>query len=99
MTTWLFESIMLICFGFSWPLSIAKTLRTRIVRGKSPAFMLLIITGYASGILHKHLNPPAPQARPLAHLIIYLYLLNLILVTLDLLLYLKYRNTPPDPSA
>ncbi len=97
MTTWFFESIMLLCFGFSWPLSIAKTLRTRIVRGKSPAFMLLIITGYTAGILHKLLNPLPPDARPLAHLIIYLYILNLILVILDLLLYLKYRDRPPCP--
>ena len=37
-----FEATMLICFGVSWPVSIAKALRTKEVAGKSPWFMILI---------------------------------------------------------
>ena len=38
-----FEAGMLICFGISWPMSIAK----------SPLFMGIVDLGYVSGILHK----------------------------------------------
>jgi len=44
---------MLLCFGASWPISITKSLRTRVVAGKSPAFMAVIGSGYLSGIVHK----------------------------------------------
>lgn len=98
MQNWIFEAIMLICFGFSWPVSIAKTLRTRVVRGKSPAFMLLIITGYAAGVIHKLLNPPSAEAGTLAHAVVYLYLFNLILVATDLFLYLRFRTQEPSCS-
>ena len=92
MTRCLFESIMLLCFGASWPFSIAKALRTRQVRGKSPVFMALILAGYAAGIAHKILNPPAAGAPGLAAYVVWLYALNFLLVFADLGLYLKYRK-------
>jgi hypothetical protein len=91
MTLYIFESMMLLCFGSSWPFSIAKVLRTRQVGGKSPVFMLLIIAGYAAGITHKLLNPPV-NAQGLAVYVVWLYALNLMLVTTDLCLYLKFRK-------
>ena len=30
-----FEVIMLVCFGLSWPFNIAKSLRSRTAKGKS----------------------------------------------------------------
>jgi len=47
----IFEVLMLVCFGLSWPISIAKALRTEKVAGKSPVFMGVICLGYLSGIL------------------------------------------------
>lgn len=44
---------MLICFGSSWPLAVAKTSRTKVVLGKSPVFLILIFIGYLSGIFYK----------------------------------------------
>lgn len=41
----LFEFLMLCCFGFSWPFSIAKSLRSKSGKGKSLGFMLLIEGG------------------------------------------------------
>ena len=82
---------MLVCFGASWPFSIAKALRTRRVSGKSPVFMFLIIAGYAAGILHKFLNPPSPDAPGLAAYVIGLYAVNFLLVSIDLGLYFKFR--------
>lgn len=80
----LFEAIMLVCFGFSWPVSIAKALRTKNVSGKSPWFMVLISLGYTSGIIHKLLNDP--------NWVIFLYGLNLLMVLTDFSLYLRYSR-------
>jgi len=79
-----FEAIMLVCFGLSWPISIAKSLRTKIVTGKSPLFMIILIIGYTSGLIHKLLFS--------FDWITFLYILNLILVSIDLSLYYKYKN-------
>ncbi len=92
MQTYLFEALMLICFGLSWPLSIYKSLRTRFVRGKSPLFMSFVIVGYVSGVIHKLLNPPAAGASALARYVILLYALNFAMVTFDLILYYRFRN-------
>ena len=51
-----FEFLMLVCFGFSWPFAIAKSLRSRSTKGKSLMFMLLVELGYVFGIVHKVLN-------------------------------------------
>ncbi|MCX7726674.1 MAG: hypothetical protein N2053_07470 [Chitinispirillaceae bacterium] len=80
----IFEIIMLLCFGTSWPISIAKSLRTHIVAGKSPLFMTIVIIGYASGILHKLFFS--------RDWVIFLYFFNLFMVVFDLLLYFKFSK-------
>lgn len=88
-----FEAIMLLCFGLSWPASIAKALRTRHVEGKSPLFMTLILIGYLSGMLHKLLYS--------LNWILALYALNFAMVAVDLWLYYRYRPRPgahPSPG-
>lgn len=79
-----FEALMMICFGVSWPISIYKSWRTKKVSGKSPVFMIVIIIGYASGVVHKILYS--------MDWVIYLYLLNMVMVSLDLLLYFRYSG-------
>ena len=81
-----FEALMLVCFGLSWPVSIAKAARTRVVAGKSPLFMAIVMLGYASGIAHKLVNAP--------DWVTALYALNLVLVGVDLALYYRYRAKP-----
>jgi hypothetical protein len=78
----IFEAFMLLCFGVSWPLSIAKALRTKVVEGKSPLFMTVIGIGYLSGIIHKVLFS--------FDWIILLYALNMTMVAIDLGLYFRY---------
>ncbi len=92
MTGWIFEALMLVAFGCSWPASILKSLRTRFVRGKSPAFMFIVISGYICGITHKLLNPPPPDAGFLASGVLWLYVGVLILVSTDLTLYFLFRK-------
>lgn len=78
----IFEALMLICFGVSWPVSIIKSIRTRVVKGKSPLFMIILSVGYTSGLAHKFLYS--------LDWITALYALNLILVLTDLTLYYRY---------
>ena len=79
-----FEIGMLLCFGVSWPISIAKSLRTHVVAGKSPWFMAIVSLGYLSGILHKVLYHP--------DWVVALYVLNMLMVLTDLALYLRYSR-------
>jgi hypothetical protein len=78
----IFEVLMLVCFGISWPLSIAKALRTKVVAGKSPVFMGIVIVGYMCGITHKSIYS--------RDWVIFLYIFNMIMVTIDMALYFKY---------
>ena len=78
----IFEALMLICFGMSWPISIAKSIRTKVVAGKSRLFMVIVIIGYICGIIHKVLYS--------ADWVIWLYAANLLMVLTDLILYFRY---------
>ena len=78
----IWEVLFLLCFAVSWPISIAKSLRTKVVIGKSPIFMGLIILGYIFGIVHKLLYNP--------DIVTWLYVFNATLVAIDLALYFTY---------
>ena len=80
------EAVMLICFGISWPISIAKTVRTKIVAGKSPLFMGIVCVGYACGIAHKVLHA--------FDWVTILYAVNLLMVIVDMSLYFYYASKP-----
>jgi len=75
---------MLICFGLGWPVSILKSLRTKVVTGKSPLFLAIVWLGYLSGIIHKIVYA--------LDLVIIFYILNFVMVSIDLLLYFYYSN-------
>lgn len=83
------EAGMLICFGLSWPVDILKQLRTRRTEGKSLAFMTLIVVGYVLGVGAKLVC--ASRACEPVKPTIWLYALNALLVTIDILLYLRFR--------
>ena len=78
----IFEAIMLICFGAAWPLNIYKSIKTRSAVGKSVFFLLVVMLGYVAGITHKLLYS--------RDIVMVLYIINLIMVTIDTVLY--YRN-------
>jgi len=78
-----FEVAMLVCFGAAWPVSIYKSLKTRAVAGKSLFFLIIVLVGYMAGVLHKlifHYD-----------VVIFLYLLNALMVSVDIVLYLRNR--------
>lgn len=74
-----FEIGMLVCFGFAWPTSIYKSIKSKSVEGKSVLFMYIIMTGYLFGMIHKIVYN--------LDFVIVLYAINFIMVFIDLLLY------------
>jgi formate hydrogenlyase subunit 3/multisubunit Na+/H+ antiporter MnhD subunit len=78
------EALMVVCFGISWPLSIYKSWNSQSTKGKSGIFLGFIILGYLAGIISKLL------ANNITY-VFYFYLVNLVMVTADLLLF--FRNT------
>ena len=78
----IFEFLMLFCFGFSWPFSILKSIRSKSTKGKSLLFMVLIELGYIFGIIHKAFYN--------YNWVIWMYLVLFCLVAVDLVLY--WRN-------
>ena len=73
--------MMLVCFGFSWPFSILKSIRSRSTKGKSLVFMLLVLCGYIFGLIHKLLYS--------RDWVIWAYAAAMLLVVIDLLLYVR----------
>ena len=53
----IFEIIMVVLFGCSWPLNVMKSWRVRTTKGKSLMFLLFILIGYIFGIASKFINP------------------------------------------
>jgi hypothetical protein len=80
----IFEALMLLAFGASWPFSIAKSLRTRQVAGQSAIFLCIVFLGYLSGIVHKLLFS--------RDWIMVLYITNACMVAFDLMLYLRFSR-------
>jgi len=89
-----FEAGMLVCFGVAWPVDIYKTLKVRHTAGKSVRFMSLIFLGYLSGVAAKVIRADGglPEA------VTWLYVLNALLVGLDIALCLRYRARGPEAS-
>ena len=79
-----FEAVMLLCFGAAWPFSIYRLLKTRWAEGKSIAFLVIVLLGYAAGILYKITGRMDN--------VIYLYVLNMIMVSIDLALCIHYKR-------
>ena len=86
----IFETIMLICFGLSWPLNLIKAYRAKTARGTSLPFILLIIIGYIAGISAKLITEQI-------NYVLIAYLLNLAIVSLNVVVY--FRNAALDRKA
>jgi len=87
----LFEAGMLLCFGVSWPVDIAKALRTRRTEGKSLGFLALIFAGYLSGLAAKVVRAADADAWP--EPVTALYAINAVLVGVDIALYLHFSRS------
>lgn len=78
------ESVMLLCFGISWPVAIIRTIRSKSVQGVSPYFYVYILVGYASGIVYKLIFN--------FNYVIYAYITNFTVVFVQTILYFHYKR-------
>ena len=85
MLSQILEFAMLFAFGFSWPFAIVRTYRAKRVDGKSPAFMIIVLVGYACGIA-------APLVEGTKLWLCWIYLVDMALVSTDLTLYFHYSK-------
>ena len=81
------ETVMLVCFGFSWPMNLIKAYKARTAKSTSLPFIILIITGYIAGITAKLVLGNI-------NYVLIAYLLNLAIVSLNLIVY--FRNLSLD---
>ena len=74
------ETVMLICFGCSWPISVINNIKAHSAKNMSIGFILLILAGYVAGI----------TAKLLTHnysFVLIVYVLNLIIVGANVVVY------------
>ena len=85
----LFEIIMIVSFGVSWPMNVLKSIKARTTKGKSLAFLLLILFGYICGIASKFLNPAYMSSFGEKWYVVTFYILNFCMVATDLAVYIR----------
>ncbi len=86
----IFEVLMIVCFGVSWPFNIAKSWKAKTARGKSLLFEVCILVGYICGIAGKFITGNVTY-------VLIAYVINVVMVLIDILLTL--RNMALDKLA
>ena len=81
------ETVMLVCFGFSWPLNVMKAYKAKTAKGTSLPFIMLILNGYIAGISAKLISGQI-------NYVLIAYILNLAIVSLNVIVY--FRNVSLD---
>ncbi|MBQ4116344.1 MAG: hypothetical protein IJD37_03100 [Clostridia bacterium] len=93
----LFEIIMIVSFGASWPMNVMKSWKARTAKGKSLMFLLLILFGYVAGITSKLINEAYMAQFAQKWYVLIFYILNFVMVGIDTVLY--FRNKRLDKLA
>ena len=79
------ETVMLVCFGFSWPLNVIKAVKARTAKNMSLPFIILIIAGYIAGITAKLISGQITY-------VLAAYFINLAIVSVNLAVYFRNRH-------
>lgn len=79
------ETIMLICFGCSWPMSAYKNAKAKSAKNMSLPFTILIMLGYVAGISAKIYSGTI-------NYVLAVYILNLVMVSANFVIYFINRN-------
>lgn len=74
------ETIMLICFGCSWPMSAYKNAKAKSAKNMSLPFTILIMLGYVAGIAAKIISGTI-------NYVLAVYILNLVMVSANFVIY------------
>ncbi|HCA19176.1 MAG TPA: hypothetical protein DEO40_00680 [Treponema sp.] len=83
------ETVMLICFGLSWPLNVIKNYKSKSAEAMSLPFILLVITGYIAGIVAKILNGHF-------NFVLAVYVINLLIVSVNIPIYFRNKKIETD---
>ena len=86
------EIVMIVSFGISWPMNVVKSYKARTTKGKSLAFLLLILFGYVAGIASKFVNEAYMASFATKWYVLVFYILNFIMVSVDLCMYIRNYN-------
>ncbi|OQC00968.1 MAG: hypothetical protein BWX78_00705 [Firmicutes bacterium ADurb.Bin099] len=79
------EAAMIICFGISWPVNIAKSLKSKTAKGKSIVFLFFILIGYLCAIAGKIISDKI-------NWVFWFYVVNTLMVSLDIIIYFNNRK-------
>jgi len=79
------ETLMLLCFGASWPISVMKNIKSKTAKSMSLQFILLIIVGYLAGIAGKIVSGNI-------NYVLVVYIINLLFVSVNLVVYFINKN-------
>lgn len=74
------ETVMLICFGFSWPMSVYKNIKAKSAKAMSLGFITMIVVGYLAGIAAK-------ICMNKINYVLVVYVINLVMVSINLVVY------------
>ena len=85
----LLEALTILCFGLSWPVSIRKSWVSRTAKGKSVLFEIILLVGYGVGIVRKIIQVVAGASGFLFWLGFLFYILNSIMICIDISLYIR----------
>lgn len=92
------EVIMIVSFGASWPLNVIKSYKARTTKGKSLAFLCLILFGYVAGIISKLINQSYMATFEQKWYVLFFYVLNFIMVATDLCIYIRNHKLDKENS-
>ncbi len=79
------ETVMLVCFGLSWPVNVMKNVKARSAKNMSLPFLLLICFGYVAGISAKLLSGSIT-------FVLAVYIINLAIVSVNIVVYFLNRR-------
>ncbi len=88
----IFELLMIVCFGVSWPFNIIKAWKARTTKGSSVHFYFLILVGYICGIVSKIIK--LQHGIPTPGYVWFFYILNTIVVSAGIVVW--FRNLRLD---
>jgi hypothetical protein len=95
------EMMMVMCFGISWPLNIAKAWKARTAKGTSVLFYLFVWFGYVFALIGKIVmiiyKQPQPWYVTVPWYVLFFYVLNALMVSGGILIY--FRNKRLDKTA
>lgn len=90
--TEILEAIMLVCFGFSWPINLVKNYRLRSAKSMSLPFLLLIWSGYVAGITAKLIQLVSPEYNNPTWYLLTIYIINLLMLSANLVVYVRNKR-------